>query len=112
LFLQPWQVNSVQYFYLMFVHNMAMLDTTKMRNHKRIKCTSNQLSSTVKSVNSSLLNSTKPVNSNMSFATGFAFPYDNVPLNSTPLQIALPFLCSQEQILFAGFTVLQQFRPI
>jgi hypothetical protein len=39
---------------------------------------------TVKSVNS-----TKPVNSNMSFGTRFAFPYDNVPLNSTFLQTVL-----------------------
>jgi hypothetical protein len=31
--------------------------------------------------------STKPVNSNMSFGTGFAFPYGNVPLNNTSLQI-------------------------
>jgi hypothetical protein len=37
----------------------------------------------VKPVNSTPLNSTKPVNSNMSFGTVFAFPYDNVPLNST-----------------------------
>jgi hypothetical protein len=44
-----------------------------------------------KPVNSTPLNSTKPVNSNMSFGTEFAFPYDNVPLNSTSLQIALLF---------------------
>jgi hypothetical protein len=52
------------------------------------------------------LNSTKPVNSNMSLGTGFAFPYDNVPLNSTYLQITLLFLRSQGYVLFAGFTVL------
>jgi hypothetical protein len=60
---------------------------------------------TVKPVNSTPLNSTKPVNSNMSFRTGFAFPYDNVPLNSTSQQTALLFLWSQGHVLFAGFTV-------
>jgi hypothetical protein len=34
----------------------------------------------------------KPVNSNMAFGTGFAFPNDNVPLNSTSLQIGMLFL--------------------
>jgi hypothetical protein len=58
-------------------------------------------------VNSTPLSSTKPVNGNMSFGTGFAFPYDNVPLNSISLLIALLFLWSQGQgyVLFAGFTV-------
>jgi hypothetical protein len=56
-------------------------------------------------VNTTLLNSTKPVNSNMSFGTRFAFPYDNVPLNSTSLQIALLFRLYQGYVLFTGFIV-------
>jgi hypothetical protein len=41
----------------------------------------------------------------MSFGTRFAFPYDNVPLDSASLQKALLFLLSQGQALFASFTV-------
>jgi hypothetical protein len=62
--------------------------------------------STVKPVNSTPLNSAKPVNSNMSYGTGFAFPCEYVPLNSTSLQIALLFLRSQRQVLFAGIIVI------
>jgi hypothetical protein len=61
--------------------------------------------STVEPVNSTL-NNTKPVNSNRTFGTGFAFPYGNVHLNSTSLQVALLFLLSQGYVLFAGLTVL------
>jgi hypothetical protein len=61
---------------------------------------------TVKPVNSTPLNSSKPLNSNMSFGTESACPYDNVPLNSTSLQIALLFLWSQGYVLFAGFSVI------
>jgi hypothetical protein len=41
----------------------------------------------------------------MSLGTGFAFPYDNVPLNNTSLQIAGLFLLFQGYVLFAGFTM-------
>jgi hypothetical protein len=60
---------------------------------------------TVKPVSSTPLNSTKAVNSNMSLGTGFVFPYDSVPLNSTSLQIALLFLWSQGYVLLTSFAV-------
>jgi hypothetical protein len=73
--------------------------------------TLSRLASAGKHVNCTPLNSTKPVNSNMSFGTGCAFPYDNVPLTSTSLQITQPFLWSQgHHVLFTGFTVVLNFH--